>query len=138
MTLLAAKSLVDVSEKELELQAVGTKAKPGVARMVGFLCYHTLHSQGSQRGWPDWACVRERVVYLELKTERNTLSDPQKVWLRALLAAGQEAYLIRPRHLQEITTVLAARANPDTGLLSTAAARDARMVLLDHTREAIA
>jgi hypothetical protein len=105
----AAKPLADVLEKEFELQVIGTAAKPGLARMLGWRVYHTLRSKGSQAGYPDWTLVRERVVFLELKREQGVVSPAQRDWLRALLDAGAEVYVVRPRHLDAIAKVLAAR-----------------------------
>lgn len=104
--------LRDLTEKQFEIQLVGTADHPGVARQLGYRVYHTLRSKGSAPGWPDWALARERLIMLELKSETGTVSDHQKVWLRALKAAEVEVYVVRPRHLEMITAVLAARANP--------------------------
>ena len=104
-----SKPLAQLDEKELTQLVVGTKANPGVARMFGYACYHTLRSKGSQPGFPDWTLARERVVFLELKTETGKVSDAQKEWLAALNAAGVEAYVVRPRHFDAITVVLRAK-----------------------------
>lgn len=112
MRLAPAIALSELTEKEWELQIIGTANHPGVARQVGFRVYHTLRSKGSQPGWPDWVLVRERVIYLELKSESGKPSDAQKQWLAALLRAGQEAYLARPRDLDRLGRVLATRGDP--------------------------
>lgn len=98
--------LADMLEKQLEQQIVGTKTNPGLARILGWKAYHTLRSQGSEPGYPDWTLIRERVVWLELKTEKGVVSDRQVEWLRALRDAGAEAYIVRPRHLEAIAKVL--------------------------------
>lgn len=112
MSLLFSTPLDELSEKQYELQAIGTADHPGVARQVGFLVYHTLRSKGSQPGYPDWTLARERVIFLELKTEAGKVSDAQKKWLGALLAAGAEVYLARPRHLEQLTRILAYHGDP--------------------------
>lgn len=107
--------LADMLEKQLEQQVIGKKAHPGLARMLGWRCYHTLRSQGSEPGFPDWCLVRERVVYLELKREKGIVSDAQVLWLTALRKAHAEVYLVRPRHLEAIAAVLQARVTPIVG-----------------------
>lgn len=107
-----ALDLKDLTEKQFEHQAIGTADHPGVARQVGFLVYHTLRSKGSQPGYPDWTLARERVIFLELKTEKNKPTDAQKKWLGALLNAGAEVYLVRPRHLEQLTRILAHHGDP--------------------------
>jgi hypothetical protein len=104
-----SKPLASLDEKEFTALVVGTASNPGVARMFGFRVYHTLRSKGSQPGFPDWTLARERVVFLELKTETGKVSDHQKVWLAALNDAGVEAYVVRPRHFDAITVVLRAK-----------------------------
>jgi len=108
-------SLSAMTERELTSQVIGPKAKPGVARQLGFACYHTLRSKGSEPGFPDWVLARERVIYLELKTEKGVVSDAQRFWIRALHNAGAEVYVVRPRHLEQIAWVLARRRRPETG-----------------------
>jgi len=108
----AATPLADLTEKAWSDQLVGTVGDPGLARTLGWgPCYHTLRSKGSASGFPDWVLVRERVVFLELKTETGKVSGAQAAWIRALHTAGQEVYVVRPRHLEEIAKVLAARTN---------------------------
>lgn len=98
--------LNDMLEKQLEQQVVGSKSNPGLARMLGWKAYHTLRSQGSEPGYPDWTLIRERVVWLELKTEKGIISDAQVAWITALRKAGAEVYIVRPRHLEAIAHVL--------------------------------
>ena len=59
--------------------------------------YHTRLSIGSHRGFPDViACRRDRIVALELKSERGKPTSDQVDWLAALADAGVEAHLVRP------------------------------------------
>lgn len=102
-------SLVDLLERDWQTQVIGTAAKPGLARQLGWRVYHTLRSTGSQAGYPDWTLVRERVVFLELKREKGRATEAQRDWLRALTDAGAEVYLARPRHLAAIGAVLGRR-----------------------------
>lgn len=76
--------------------------------------YHTFRSDRSPAGFPDETIVRDRLVFLELKTESGRLSDQQKDWLRALHAAKAEAYIVRPRDLQLLAQVLGRRYRIET------------------------
>lgn len=63
-------------------------------------------------GFPDLYLIRERAIHLELKRENGKLSDAQKDWIRALLNAQVEVYVCRPRHLEDLATVLHSRWRP--------------------------
>src|SRR5688500_18542245 len=99
-------TLADVLEKERTSQVVEPP------RTLGWLRFHAWNSKHSPSGYPDETLVRERVVWLELKTERGRLSSAQKEWLRALMYAGAEVYLIRPRHLDALCVLLSHRGVP--------------------------
>lgn len=105
--------LVDFSEKELQSQLFGTKV--GIAKVLGWRCYHTLKSRGSEPGFPDWTIVRDRVIFVELKTEKGKLTEAQVMWIGALNAAGAEVYVVRPRHLDAMAWVLGKRYYPRYG-----------------------
>lgn len=120
----------ELSEKQFTERVIGTPKNPGVARTFGYRVYHTLRSKGSQPGFPDWTLVRDRVVFLELKTETGKVSDAQSEWLYDLNAAGAEAYLVRPRHFDEIVVVLRARGPIGTWNME---ARVARATLMEQT-----
>lgn len=52
------------------------------------------------QGWPDLVLVHERAkltLFRELKTNRGTLTDPQRDWLKALTGAGLDADVWQPR-----------------------------------------
>lgn len=56
-----------------------------LARILGWLAYHTHDSRRSQPGFPDLVLVRgERLIFAELKSENGRVSPAQKVWLGAL------------------------------------------------------
>lgn len=99
----------ELSEKEFTSIVIGTPKNPGVARTFGFRVYHTLRSKGSQPGFPDWTLARDRVVFLELKTETGKVSDAQAEWMAALNDANTEAYVVRPRNFDDVVCVLRAR-----------------------------
>lgn len=98
--------LADLTEKDWAAQVVT------LARQLGWRRYHTYRSDRSQPGFPDEVLLRERVIYLELKRETGKLSDAQKDWIGALLAAGAEAYVARPRDLEPLAEILACRGDP--------------------------
>lgn len=95
--------LVDLTEKDWTGQVVE------LAKALGWRRYHTYRSDRSEPGWPDEALVRERLILLELKSERGKLSDAQRDWLTALLHAGVEAYVARPGQLDNLAYVLTRR-----------------------------
>lgn len=66
--------------------------------------------QDGDAGFPDWCFVRDRVVvFAELKTETNSLSDAQKAWAAHL---GDLAVVWRPRDRQLVrATLLAPRGD---------------------------
>lgn len=52
------------------------------------------------KGFPDLVAVKHsRVVFVELKSEKGTVSKGQRDWLEVLSSAGQEVYVWRPSHL---------------------------------------
>ncbi|HVM69552.1 MAG TPA: VRR-NUC domain-containing protein [Gaiellaceae bacterium] len=101
-----AKPLDDVLEKELTTQIVD------LARTLGWRRYHTHDSRRSAHGFPDEVLVRDRLILLELKREKGKLTPEQAAWITDLLNAGAEVYVVRPRDLQQIAEILAARRRP--------------------------
>jgi hypothetical protein len=78
------------------------------AREHGWLTYHSLHSQGSEPGWPDLVCLRPPVLLLaELKTATGRITPAQRQWLEAL---GQvttvQVQVWRPGDLDQVQEVL--------------------------------
>jgi hypothetical protein len=63
-------------------------------------------------GWPDLVLVRDRVLYVELKTAKGKLSVEQRVWRAALEGCGEEFHVWRPEHWRDgrVERVLRARA----------------------------
>lgn len=78
-----------------------------LARVLGWRVAHFRPAQ-TARGWrtpveadgkgfPDLVMVRgERLVFVELKSERGRTSDDQQAWLDAFFAAGHEVYVWDP------------------------------------------
>ena len=109
LTGAAVKPLADVLEKEWQTQLIGTRGNPGLARMLGWRCYHVLRSKGSEPGYPDWTLVRDRVIFVELKKQDGQLSAAQREWIDALRDAGAEVHVWRPADLEEAAAILTRR-----------------------------
>lgn len=103
-----AVALEDLTEKEWDAQLFN--AKKGLASTCGWrLVYHTFRSKGSQPGFPDRVLARDRVIFVELKREKEKPTDRQRAWLDGLAHAGAEVYLWRPSDLAECGEILARR-----------------------------
>lgn len=102
-----AKRPEDWLEDELDRHLF--RGDKSLAKMTGWMSYHTLRSRGSRAGYPDRTCVRERVLYAELKREKSKPTPDQVQWLDALARAHAEVYLWRPGDLDEIGKVLGYR-----------------------------
>jgi hypothetical protein len=93
--------LDEILERDWQRQVVQ------LAKQLGWrLVYHTFDSRRSTHGFPDLVIVKDRVIFLELKREKSKLADEQIDWLRSLRAAGAEAYVARPRHLEPLARLL--------------------------------
>ena len=86
------KSLKPISEKEFQSQVVQ------LAKLRGWKVYHTFDSRRSTPGFLDLVLVRERVLFVECKTDTGQLTDEQFEWLRALDKAGQKTLIWRPMY----------------------------------------
>lgn len=82
-----------------------------LARLGGWLRYHTYWSKKSPRGFPDEVLVKPpRVIFAELKTETGKATEAQQAWLDALKQCpGVETYLWRPSDLDDIALILTGR-----------------------------
>ena len=63
-----------ISEKEFQTQVIE------LARVLGYICYHTYNSENSEPGFPDLTMVRERVVFAELKSAKGRVTPDQQKW----------------------------------------------------------
>lgn len=96
----------DMTEKVWQQQVVA------LFKQLGWRGYHTLRSKGSQPGYPDLTLAhpdQRRIVFLELKTETGKLTDRQADWISTLRRAGAEVYVVRPRHMQALASILGNR-----------------------------
>lgn len=79
-----------MSEKELETHVADA------CRTLGLLRYHTWRSIHSPAGFPDDVIVGDRVLYRELKREREHPTAAQQEWLDRLAATGADVAVWRP------------------------------------------
>ncbi len=79
-----------MSEKEFQSQVIQ------LARLRGWLCYHTRDSRKSAKGFPDLVLVRDRLLFAELKTDSGKVTAEQQYWLDAINEAGGTACIWRP------------------------------------------
>lgn len=79
-----------------------------LAKMFGFLFYHTWKSYHSPQGFPDVCMAKPpRLIFAELKSETGQLTIDQHIWLQILQnCPGVEAYLWRPSDFEEIVSIL--------------------------------
>ena len=61
-------------------------------------------------GFPDLVLVRERVLFVELKSERGRTTPEQSGWLSDLQSAGAFAQVWRPSDLDAIERLLRGRS----------------------------
>lgn len=82
-----------------------------IAKIHGWIGYHTHDSRRSNPGFPDWCFTRNgRTLFVELKTSKGKATAVQMIWLEALAKTpGVECYLWRPESLRsgEINQALA-------------------------------
>lgn len=109
-----------ITEKQFEAQV------KDLAKIYGWLYYHTWRSIHSPVGFPDCVLVRPpRLIFAELKTEKGKLTPEQGKWLETLercqvsrgfkalgndiydIQVTPEVYLWRPDDLEKIAEILA-------------------------------
>ena len=94
---------MDITEKAFESQV------KDLAKIFGWLYYHTWRSIHSPAGFPDVVMVRgERIIFAELKSEKGVVSQKQQEWLDALSDAPVEVFLWRAgdETIEEIVEIL--------------------------------
>lgn len=91
---------------EAELQTAVIDA----ARLFGYLAYHTHDSRRSSPGFPDLVvCRPDRVMFIELKSDKGRLTVDQTHWLQVLEKAGSEVHIFRPQDWLDGTIMEALR-----------------------------
>ena len=76
------------TEKQFERQV------KDLAKIFGWLYYHTWRSIHSPAGFPDVVMVRgNRIICAELKSEKGKVSPAQQEWLDALKETPVEVFL---------------------------------------------
>lgn len=66
---------------------------------LGLWGYHVRNSKGSEKGWPDWVIIGNRILYRELKTERGVLTPEQREVSARIARAGGNWAVWRPKDL---------------------------------------
>ena len=82
-----------------------------VARLHGWITYHTFYSRRSPEGFPDLAVVRPELgrgdVYLwEVKSRTGKVNMAQQLWLNALDGKRITAGLVRPADFADLAHLL--------------------------------
>ena len=88
------------SMTEAELQAAIVE----VARLRGYLVYHTHDSRRSEPGFPDLVLAHpaKGVLFIECKRENGKLSEPQIRWFETLSVGGSDVWVTRPSSLDSM------------------------------------
>ena len=84
------------------------------AKLRRWRVYHTLHSKGSEPGFPDLILIRgEEMIACELKREGRKPSEAQDAWLAAFNRVQDvSAFCWEPQHWPMIEAALAEAAPP--------------------------
>ncbi len=102
---------VDVSEVFTMTEASFQDQVRQLAQNTDWLYYHVWNAKRTPEGYPDVHLVKPpRIIYAELKTDdpKEKPSRAQRVWLDAFAACpGVETYLWRPKHWEDIVSILA-------------------------------
>lgn len=104
------RQLVTISEKDFQSQ-FEELAHLYHWHVAHFRASRTLHGWATAvtadgKGFVDNVCVRDRVIWVELKVEDAKLSEDQKAWNEWLKEAGQEVYVWYPSDWDEIVKIL--------------------------------
>jgi hypothetical protein len=94
------KNLLTTTEKQFQSQVVE------LATVLGWRVYHTWNSIHSVRGFPDLVLCRERLIFVELKSDSGKLSSHQESWIESLKIAQSEVYVWRPKDFNEVVKIL--------------------------------
>jgi len=108
--------VVETSETEFEEQIVavarslgwsviGVRRNVAVQRADGSV-FHCTPWLYDGEGCPDLVLVRDRIVFMELKSESGRMRPKQEAWFHRLKNAGAEVYIMRPSDWPLIREVL--------------------------------
>ena len=82
----------------------------GIAKVNGYVAYHTLWSKGSKRGFPDLTLARMGgpLIFIECKMDDVKTTPAQRAWGHILRSVGGHVryFLWRPADWAEIVLVL--------------------------------
>jgi hypothetical protein len=108
----AARQVVDLAQSEADFQTAVVQ----LATTCGFMVNHTRRARvrggrvatpTSVDGWPDLEILGHgRIIYVECKAERGTLSAAQRHVLDELERAGLDVRVWRPRDWPSIEATL--------------------------------
>ncbi len=78
-----------------------------LAKLRGYMVFHTHDSRHSASGFPDLILVKGRVlIAAEIKVGKNKPTLAQEIWLRALSDAGVNVFVWTPESWDAIETTL--------------------------------
>jgi hypothetical protein len=97
---------IEISDKD-----AAVSEKKFATKVAGYMRKHGWHVQrngwvgvGNQfvKGYPDMVCVREKILFVELKTATGKLRSSQAEWRDWILEAGGNWELWRPQDWDEV------------------------------------
>ena len=79
-----------------------------LARLSGWLVYHTYDSRRSEKGYPDITMTRHgRIIFAEVKREGEAPTVEQTIWLKTLAENENiEVYLWYPSEWENVESIL--------------------------------
>lgn len=88
-----------------------------LAHLHGWRIFHARPAQNARgdwrtpvaadgKGFPDLVMVRDRVLFVELKSDRGRLTAEQRHWIDALEQSGAEVHVWKPDQFDEVHAVL--------------------------------
>ena len=89
-----------ISEKDFQDTVVT------LAKQMGWKVYHTYDSRRSEPGFPDLVLVKDRIMFIELKSWDGKETPAQAEWMRALGHAEGLVAIWRPQHWDWIESAL--------------------------------
>jgi hypothetical protein len=83
-----------------------------LARLYHWREYHTHDARHSSKGFPDLClCRPPRLLFIELKSARGSVTPEQEAWLQDLARVpGTEVFVFRPADWPDIEAILSSRS----------------------------